>query len=88
MFLLTFCLRLPRRNDTKLNNIHSHIFFINTVLQYTAQLNFADNREAKESHRGWSGEKLINMHGISGSTVQVGLYCALQDAPGYETLLA
>jgi len=35
-------------------------------------LNFADNREAKERDRGWNGEKLINMHGISGSTAQVG----------------
>ena len=71
-----------------LDNIHNHNFFITTVLQCKVQLNFADNRGAKERHRGWSGEKLINMHGISSSTAQVGLYGALQDAPGYETLRA
>ena len=65
-----------------------YCFFLITVLQYKMQLNFADDRAAKERHGGWSGEKLINMHGISGSTAQVGLYCALQDAPGYETFRA
>jgi hypothetical protein len=37
------------------------------------RLNFADNRVARERETVRSGERLINMHGISGSTAQVGL---------------